>query len=216
MVRKKPVGWRGDSRGHREAALLGLKRKHKSKRRNTVGIYQQLKRAGVKLDHHESDLYAKVTPTSQRIVNSYRFKSQVKKFRSQIDGKLWFDIPFAYTPFWNKDRGKKDKRKSTLDYKVYHRRYPATKWDYKAVSTKIRVNGVVREVIYYTLSSKGKKSEGVEVYQGRNYIVDSSAHSYSRRYSLNKLPKLYKKLVGKLIIKHRKTRWSTASRVDKN
>ena len=63
-------------------------------------IYTQLKGAGVPLDSHESDLYAKVTPEATAIIGGYQFKCNVETFVSQIDGKLWYDIPFAFTPFW--------------------------------------------------------------------------------------------------------------------
>jgi hypothetical protein len=65
-------------------------------------IYEALKAAGVPLDSHESDLYALVTPESTRIVEAYRFRSNVTTFVSQIDKKRWYDIPFAYLPFWEK------------------------------------------------------------------------------------------------------------------
>lgn len=65
------------------------------------GIYQQLKDAGVQLDNHESDLYALVTPESEKIVAEYPHKSNVRKFKGS-DGKMWFDIPFAYEPYWDK------------------------------------------------------------------------------------------------------------------
>lgn len=67
-----------------------------------MDIYEQLKNAGVKLDHHESDLYAKVTPESIEIINKWNYKSIVRIFTSNIDDSMWYDIPFAYTPFWNK------------------------------------------------------------------------------------------------------------------
>ncbi len=63
-------------------------------------IYEEMKAAGIEIDHHESDFYAKVTPESERIVAGYRFRSQVNRFISNIDNELWFDIPFAFNPFW--------------------------------------------------------------------------------------------------------------------
>ena len=65
-------------------------------------IYLQLKEAGVQLDNHESDLYALVTDESKRILQSYKYKSQVTTFKSEIDKKLWFDIPFAFEPYWER------------------------------------------------------------------------------------------------------------------
>jgi len=63
-------------------------------------IYQQMKAAGVEIDNHESDLYVPVNADTQKLITKYRFRSNVTTFVNQIDGKLWFDIPFAYTPFW--------------------------------------------------------------------------------------------------------------------
>ena len=63
-------------------------------------IYEEMKAVGIEIGHHESDLYAKVTPESERIVAGYRFRRQVNRFISNIDNELWFDIPFAFNPFW--------------------------------------------------------------------------------------------------------------------
>jgi hypothetical protein len=64
-------------------------------------VYKLLKAAGVPLDHHESDLYAKVTPESRAIVADYEHRANVKTFRSETDkGEFWYDIPFAYEPWW--------------------------------------------------------------------------------------------------------------------
>jgi len=68
----------------------------------TESIYSQLKTAGVPLAAHESDLYAMVTPESRKIIQAYEFKGNVTTFRAEDDGKLWYDIPFAYEPFWNR------------------------------------------------------------------------------------------------------------------
>lgn len=65
-------------------------------------IYEQMKAAGVEVDHHESDLYVPVNETTKAIVDGYKFKNNVTQFRSQIDGTNWYDIPFAYQPFWDK------------------------------------------------------------------------------------------------------------------
>ena len=65
-----------------------------------MAIYDDLLAAGVKLAHHESDLYAKVTPESEVIVENYEFRDNVTTFTSQVDGELWYDIPFAYDPYW--------------------------------------------------------------------------------------------------------------------
>ena len=48
------------------------------------------------IDHWCSDLYLKVTPTSRILVKNYEHKSHVTTFKDNIDGALWYDIPFAY------------------------------------------------------------------------------------------------------------------------
>lgn len=56
------------------------------------------------IDHHESDLYLRKTPAAVALVESWitktGFKSSVSTFRSQIKGDLWFDVAFAYDPYW--------------------------------------------------------------------------------------------------------------------
>lgn len=49
------------------------------------------------IDHHESDLYLKVTPVSQELVAQYDFKNLVTIFIDNIDHVLWYEIPFAWT-----------------------------------------------------------------------------------------------------------------------
>ena len=57
-------------------------------------------------DHHASDLYIKATPATARIIDRYEFSSQVSSFRDQTDSRraLWYDIPFAYLPYWQGQR----------------------------------------------------------------------------------------------------------------
>ena len=65
-------------------------------------LYELLTAAGVPLDSHESDLYAKVTPESKAIIQAYQFRDSVRMFRSSGDNQLWYDIPFANAPFWER------------------------------------------------------------------------------------------------------------------
>ena len=82
-------------------------------------IHEEAKKLGVEIDHHESDLYIPVTPETQALVARYKSKCNVTKFmemtlpdkRPCICGHVsnkrtpirqWFDIPFAYQPFWDK------------------------------------------------------------------------------------------------------------------
>ena len=51
-----------------------------------------------------SDLYLKVTPISTELIEQYDFKKNVRKFWSAIDHKLWYEIPFGNTDWWE-ERG---------------------------------------------------------------------------------------------------------------
>ena len=70
-----------------------------------MSLYSELLQAGVPLSNHESDLYAKATPAAREIIRRHR-PSSVSVFTSQIDGALWYDVPFAYLPWWEKRCGK--------------------------------------------------------------------------------------------------------------
>lgn len=105
-----------------------------------------------------------------------------------------------------------------IQYKIIHRRYPDSKWDYKAISTKIFDPRSYRsnEIYYCTVIDKGKKRSGVEVYSGENYILDSTDKSYSRSYSMKQIPDKYKLTVKELKRIHESTLWSNAPYVNMN
>ena len=58
------------------------------------------------ITNHESDLYVKVCDDSTKIVNEYKFKSNVTVFRDNVTGCLYYDIPFAFDPFYKKQINK--------------------------------------------------------------------------------------------------------------
>ncbi len=66
----------------------------------TTTIYEEVKKANLKTDHHCSDLYIPVNDVSKAIIDNYKNKSNVTTFTDNIDGELWYDIPFAYDPFF--------------------------------------------------------------------------------------------------------------------
>lgn len=69
-----------------------------------MNIYDQMKAAGVQIDSHESDLYVPVNEqTTSILMSNIGLKGRLSsmKFVSQIDGKVWYDIPFAYQPWWD-------------------------------------------------------------------------------------------------------------------
>lgn len=53
-------------------------------------------------DHHCSDLYVKHSPEVMQLIFRYKWSSSVTTFMDQTDPAraLWYDIPFAYLPYW--------------------------------------------------------------------------------------------------------------------
>lgn len=54
------------------------------------------------IDHHESDLYLKVDDVSRVIVKALDNTALLSTFRSWIDNSVWYELPFCYTPFWER------------------------------------------------------------------------------------------------------------------
>lgn len=52
------------------------------------------------IDHYNSDLYLRVNSISKKLIQEYNFKENVETFVDEIDHELWYDIPFAYLPFY--------------------------------------------------------------------------------------------------------------------
>lgn len=48
-----------------------------------------------------SDLQCKVTKATTKVVERYSYKHLVTTFHSAIDCTLWYEIPFAFTPWWS-------------------------------------------------------------------------------------------------------------------
>ncbi len=70
-----------------------------------VSLYDRLTAAGFEIDHHESDLYVRVTPESRAIIDAWMADNGYGEgfrdtFTSQVDGHRYFDVPFAYQPYW--------------------------------------------------------------------------------------------------------------------
>ena len=64
-------------------------------------LYEAIKKSGVEIDNHESDLYFKSTPSARAILEQYPMQHRnSEQFRNNIDGTQWTDVPFAYQPYW--------------------------------------------------------------------------------------------------------------------
>lgn len=65
-------------------------------------IYEEMKKvvSAEDIDNHGSDLYVPVTADTKKVLADYEFKGNVTTFVDQITGRPYYDIPFAYTPYW--------------------------------------------------------------------------------------------------------------------
>ena len=61
-------------------------------------IYDEAIAQGIETDNHESDLYLKDSPMTRTLLRVASVKAT--SFRSEIDDCLWWEIPFAFAPWW--------------------------------------------------------------------------------------------------------------------
>jgi hypothetical protein len=67
-----------------------------------MSLYSELLAAGCELDNHESDLYVKVDAISRPIIERWNRRGlRCSLFISA--GCQWWDAPFAFDPWWNRD-----------------------------------------------------------------------------------------------------------------
>ena len=72
-------------------------------------LYAELKQAGVPIANHESDLYFPVTAETRAILDRWPEKATATTFLNQVEGGLWFDVPFAFIPWWEAKRLRRQK-----------------------------------------------------------------------------------------------------------
>jgi len=63
-----------------------------------MSLYTDLIAAGVPVDNHESDLYCLASDEARRLIVAHNMRGT--SFLSAFDGRVWFDVPFAYDPWW--------------------------------------------------------------------------------------------------------------------
>ncbi len=69
--------------------------------KTTPSIYTEALALGVTIDHHESDLYLPKTQSTISLVQKHGKTDNATVFMFQ--GVEWYDIPFAYDPYWRLD-----------------------------------------------------------------------------------------------------------------
>ena len=71
-----------------------------------MSLYAALLEAGCRLDSHESDLYVEASAVATMILRRYPTQwENARGFTSELDGRLWYDVPFSFEPFWTRRIG---------------------------------------------------------------------------------------------------------------
>lgn len=65
-----------------------------------MSIFNEIKRTGIKYSSHESDLYIPVNEKTSELIKTYVHRRNVTIFKNQVEGGLWYEVPFAYDPWW--------------------------------------------------------------------------------------------------------------------
>lgn len=69
-------------------------------------LYEELVKAGCEVGNHESDLHVMCSEKAETIILYHCLLPDsvwtYSQFRSNIDGKLWYEIPFAYDPHFTR------------------------------------------------------------------------------------------------------------------
>jgi hypothetical protein len=61
-------------------------------------LYAECVKRNIPCHNHESDLYIPVTQETLDLVNHFGHRPET--FTNQVEGGVWFDVPFAYSPWW--------------------------------------------------------------------------------------------------------------------
>lgn len=69
----------------------------------STNLYTEVLNTGGYISNYESDLYIEVNDVNKAILAKYPIENKNKTtFRNEVTGKMCWDIPFAYMPYWAK------------------------------------------------------------------------------------------------------------------
>jgi hypothetical protein len=63
-----------------------------------MSLYSECVARGIPMQSHCSDLYIPVTPETTALFD--QFGKVPTTFVNQVVGGLWYDVPFAFEPWW--------------------------------------------------------------------------------------------------------------------
>jgi hypothetical protein len=69
-------------------------------------LYGKAVALGLVLSHWQSDLYIQDSPEAFALVKLYKETTGfgVTKFVSPMDKRMWYEVPFQYSPHWDKSK----------------------------------------------------------------------------------------------------------------
>ncbi len=67
-------------------------------------LYDEAVAQGIPTDNHESDLYLKDSEITRALLRVAHVDA--KAFVSNVDGRMWWEIPFAFSPWWRARQSK--------------------------------------------------------------------------------------------------------------
>lgn len=66
-----------------------------------MSLYTELVENNVPVSNHYSDLYFPKNDKTTAILAKYSTqKSNATRFINQVEGGVWYDVPFAFDPYW--------------------------------------------------------------------------------------------------------------------
>ena len=72
---------------------------------NPASVYAACLAAGIPMHSHYSDLYIPATEETRAILKACDCIT-FRPFRNQVEGGTWYDVPYAYLPYWEAKQAK--------------------------------------------------------------------------------------------------------------
>lgn len=73
-----------------------------------MSLYSDVKDSGGHISNHSSDLYIEVNEVNTALLRKHGKRATT--FVNQVTGKLCYDVPFAYDPYWDAVQAKSERR----------------------------------------------------------------------------------------------------------
>jgi hypothetical protein len=82
-------------------------------------LYDAVVRLGIDHDHREGDLYLPDSRAVRALLADYGIavnSHTATRFRDNVTGGMWIDVPFMYRPFWTQTRISRRRTANSADH----------------------------------------------------------------------------------------------------